>query len=266
MHDIETISHLVTVVNQLAGLFRNLEYSEQAAVTPTIDLAKLALVTSQDEEEEDQGGAGTDASNDTDATLVEDGPVRALERSSPSPVNSPTRSPPSPTVLGKRNRGRASDAGVVDMEGITTAEDDRGFVVVSKSPSPRREEEKEKETQQRPKPERKGSSFKRKATTEQEDVVMKDVQQRKAPPLPPRKPAHNDSVMMFGKCCQDTWPNWGADGDLAGRQHDVSECMDNCMFQIETALLDFNEQEMAATSQSDKTSVIKRSTFLVEFR
>jgi hypothetical protein len=29
------------------------------------------------------------------------------------------------------------------------------------------------------------------------------------------------------------------------------------MFQIETALLDFNEQEMAA-SQSDKTSVIKR--------
>lgn len=43
-----------------------------------------------------------------------------------------------------------------------------------------------------------------------------------------------------------------------GRQHDVSECMDNCMFQIETALLDFQNQELAGP-QSDKTSVIKRS-------
>ena len=44
---------------------------------------------------------------------------------------------------------------------------------------------------------------------------------------------------------------------LAGRQHDVSECMDNCMFQIETALLDFQDEEMANT-ESDKTSVVKR--------
>jgi ubiquitin carboxyl-terminal hydrolase 25 len=165
-----------------------LEYSEEAAVTPTLDLAKLALVTTQDEEEDDQGGAGTDASNDTDATLVEDGPVRAPERSSPSPIRSP-RSPSSPTVLGKRNRGRPSD---VNMEGITTVEDEKDYVVVSKSPSPLQDTE-------RPKPERKGSSSKRKTTTEQEDVVMKDVQERKAPPLPPRKPATTSgSIMMFG--------------------------------------------------------------------
>ena len=49
---------------------------------------------------------------------------------------------------------------------------------------------------------------------------------------------------MFYSC-------WGG----AGRQHDVSECMDNCMFQIETALLDF--QGMAA-EDDDKTSPIKR--------
>jgi hypothetical protein len=38
-----------------------------------------------------------------------------------------------------------------------------------------------------------------------------------------------------------------------GKQHDVSECMDNCMFQIETALLNFGDN-----SEDDKTSVVKR--------
>ena len=181
-----------SIPKTLADLFRNLEHSEQTAVTPTMDLAKLALVTTQDEEEDDQGGAGTDASNDTDATLVEDGPVRAPERSSPSPIRSP-KSPSSPTVLGKRNRGRTSD---VNMEGITTSEAETDYVVVSKSKSPSPSCENE-----RPKPERKGSSSKRKATTEQDGVVVKDVQERKAPPLPPRKPATtNDSIMMFGQC------------------------------------------------------------------
>ena len=42
-----------------------------------------------------------------------------------------------------------------------------------------------------------------------------------------------------------------------GRQHDVSECMDNCMFQIETALLDFPDEEMA-NADPDKTSIVKR--------
>lgn len=40
-----------------------------------------------------------------------------------------------------------------------------------------------------------------------------------------------------------------------GRQHDVSECMDNCMFQIETALLRFGEMVGADV---EKTSVVKR--------
>ena len=59
-------------MHQLAELFWNLEYCDQAAVTPSMDLAKLALVTSQDEDEDDlSGGSSTDASNDTDATLVD---------------------------------------------------------------------------------------------------------------------------------------------------------------------------------------------------
>lgn len=40
-----------------------------------------------------------------------------------------------------------------------------------------------------------------------------------------------------------------------GRQHDVSECMDNCIFQIEAALLKFDGTD---TSEPDKTSVVKR--------
>ena len=87
-------------MHQLSELFYNLEFCEDPAVTPTIDLAKLALVTSQDEEEDDQDRTGTDSSNDTDATLVEDAPPRvAFDRSSSSP--DPGQSP---TVLGKRHR------------------------------------------------------------------------------------------------------------------------------------------------------------------
>ncbi len=43
---------------------------------------------------------------------------------------------------------------------------------------------------------------------------------------------------------------------VTGRQHDVAECMDNCMFQIETALLNFGVPLEVA--DIDKTSVVKR--------
>jgi len=41
---------------------------------------------------------------------------------------------------------------------------------------------------------------------------------------------------------------------VVGKQHDVAECMDNCMFQIETALLRFDD----INDIFDKTSVVKR--------
>lgn len=46
---------------------------------------------------------------------------------------------------------------------------------------------------------------------------------------------------------------------FSGKQHDVAECMDNCMFQIETALLKFDN----LSESSDKTSVVKRWALLV---
>jgi len=47
-------------------------------------------------------------------------------------------------------------------------------------------------------------------------------------------------------------------GMMFGRQHDVSECMDNCIFQIETALLKFGGMSDA---EDDKTSLVKRLFF-----
>lgn len=91
------------VISQLAELFYHLEHADGSSVTPTIELAKLALVTSKDEEEEeisdpnDKGG-GTDSSNDTDATLVDEGPSSSRYNITASPTTS------SQSILGKRPR------------------------------------------------------------------------------------------------------------------------------------------------------------------
>jgi ubiquitin carboxyl-terminal hydrolase 25/28 len=77
------------VITHLASLFWELEYCEDPAVTPALELAKLALVTSKDEEEDEDKG-GTDSSNDTDATLVEDGLPR-ISASDQPPLSSPTQ-------------------------------------------------------------------------------------------------------------------------------------------------------------------------------
>lgn len=113
-------------------MFEQLESSDNPAVTPTVELAKLALITSKDEEEDDFERGGTDTSNDTDATLVDDGPSGShhmltaepaqFASSSPADIPLPANAaspassnagPGSPgegsssssSVLGKRTRG-----------------------------------------------------------------------------------------------------------------------------------------------------------------
>lgn len=187
---------MLLVVHQLAELFWNLEYCETEAVTPSLDLAKLALVTSQDEEEDDQsGGSSTDASNDTDATLVEDGPARPpQERSSQSPGHEPG-SPNS--VLGKRNRNPTARSQEMDVDADPADVDKDGYVMVSKPTSP-------VDTRRSSAPPSSPAKLK-KSPPRQDDVEMKDRSRKgsadvKAPPLPARKPRENDdSVMMFGK-------------------------------------------------------------------
>lgn len=181
----------VLVVTQLANLFWQLEHLQTAAITPTVELAKLALVTSRDEEEDEVDRGGTDSSNDTDATLVEDAPTRvsATEQSSHSPVRSGT-------VLGKRLRDDPQQRGEMDVDSPKpdSERDKDGFVLVSSPTSPLRSS-----TPQSP---GEGSSSKASKSGEAVDVEMQDnlpQTVQKAPPLPPRKNTISDSVMMFGK-------------------------------------------------------------------
>lgn len=170
-------------MTQLANLFWQLEHLHTAAITPTIELAKLALVTSRDEEEDEVDRGGTDSSNDTDATLVEDAPTRVS--ATEQPPHSPLRS--SGTVLGKRLRDDPRQRSEMDVE----ERDKDEFVLVSSPTSPLRSS-----TPQSP---GEGSSSK---VSQSGDVEMQDrapQPAKKAPPLPPRKNTTSDSVMMFGR-------------------------------------------------------------------
>ncbi|KXN88948.1 putative ubiquitin carboxyl-terminal hydrolase 2 [Leucoagaricus sp. SymC.cos] len=220
-------------LNQLADLFSNLEYSKAAAVTPTIELAKLALVTSRDEEDDELEKGGTDSSNDTEATLVDDGLSRP---SLTGPSHETTRSSQSPnSVLGKRARDdKKSNDMEIDSPICESPKDKEGFVFVT---SPRTSQKESEDVPPNSSPEKKAG--------EAQDVEMCNViPSQKPPPLPPRRlPEPSSSDMMFGK------------------QHDVAECMDNCMFQIETALLRFTGDGATEGKNVEKASVVKRLFF-----
>ncbi|KAF8433463.1 cysteine proteinase [Boletus edulis BED1] len=214
-------------VSQLANLFWNLEHAEEVAVTPTMDLAKLALVTSRDEEDDEAESRGTDSSNDTDATLVDD---------SQSPGRL-ANADASDSVLGKRAR----DDNAMDVDEDASPKspmsdsEKNGYVMVSHPSSPRRSKS--------PRLDSAGSSnSSSKSTSSKQAGAKEPVQQGDddvpaQPPLPERKTqTTSDSVMLFGK------------------QHDVSECMDNCMFQIEIALLNFS----GLSDPQEKGSLVKR--------
>ena len=216
------------VVSQLANLFLQLENSDAPSVTPTLELAKLALVTSKDEEEDDPDRVGTDSSNSTDATLVDE-PMPLRDSASPQP-KSPSSGASS--VLGKRPRSYVRRK---SAEGVSVEDQDKdkdGYVLVSKAS---------------------GSNTPVTTTADPEGDVQMDITETgaqnavapKAPPLPPRP--------------KTTQPS--SSGMMFGRQHDVAECMDNCMFQIETALLRFGE--LAGPDDNSKRSVVKRYVWIL---
>lgn len=186
------ITHSTSVINQLADLFFNLEYCEAAAVTPTIDLAKLALVTSRDEEEEEADKGGTDSSNDTDATLVDDLASRSILNE--SLVDAPPQSRSPNSILGKRSRELEGEPSAMDLDpsppnpDFTPSSHSRQG---SDSPPPLMSP---------------GSPFRiaeASGSGSSSSNVDNDVSSKKAPPLPPRKStaAASDSVMMFGMGC-----------------------------------------------------------------
>jgi len=176
---------MAAVIGQLAILFQQLEFSDTPAVTPTIELAKLALVTSRDEEEDEADKGGTDSSNDTDATLVDDVVLRYVPPEQRS--NSPTQAPGS--ILGKRSRDVEKASNEMDVDSTES------FVIV---------------TQQSPSPAPAGEGSSSKSREGDDDIEMLTVPPQapapeqsppKPPALPPRKPGDvSDSVMMFGTC------------------------------------------------------------------
>lgn len=205
-------------VSHLADLFFKMENSDDPAIVPSIDLAKLALVTSRDEEEDEADRGGTDSSNDTDATLVDDAPPRFQSQGPSQPAE-------------QTDDNRMGDGSAMDLDDAN-----------SSYPSKRVDSPPTSSPQA-------GSSF----------SIDRDGGDTPPPPLEPvdqdvemqpamssnkrtsliRRPTESGSVMMFGK------------------QHDVSECMDNCMFQIETALLKFDALS-GHQQDPEKTSIIKR--------
>ncbi|KAI0031039.1 hypothetical protein K488DRAFT_25458, partial [Vararia minispora EC-137] len=205
-------------VQQLADLFFQMQCADNAAVTPTLELAKLALVSHRDDAEEDEeaeraGGAGTDS----DATLVDDGDTAMALDDARAPEREPDDSMPAiaavPTIVRvdspvssteQRERGRR-DVETPDREGLELPRSHRDVITPDRGAH---------------------------------DTATPDCAAVKAgpPPLPPRKVS-------------------SAGGMLFGRQHDLTECMDNCIFQIETALLKFGGM---AEAEDDKTSLVKR--------
>jgi len=242
----------LSVVTQLANLFTDLRLRDDLSVTPSLELAKLALVTSKDEEEDDARTTNSTAS--TDKTLVDDasgvsGPPAAGTASDAPAItaslsNSSTGSAASSSsVLGKRLRGSQSamDVDSPSQSQVETTEKD-GFVVVghnkgeTSTAAPLTAEPAQAPEQ---------SMDTTDDVTPSAAATAQDKGKLVPPPLPPRKNSTiEDSGMMFG------------------RQHDVSECMDNCMFQIETALLRFDE----GSEDVQKESVVKRYVLLVGVR
>lgn len=163
----------------MAELFSNLEHCREIAVTPTRELAKLALVTSRDEEDDEIGKGGTDYSNDTDATLVDDGlsrPSLTSQEITLSPPLSPT------SVLGKRARDEKKGTDMeIDSPVSKNSKDKEAFVLSNAPPqAPLKSADNSPE-----------SSSSRK---------LNEGQDQKPPPLPPRRmPEVSSSEMMFGK-------------------------------------------------------------------
>ncbi|CAE6436051.1 unnamed protein product [Rhizoctonia solani] len=187
-------------VKLLSGLFMQMMCADEAAITPEIELAKLALVTSKDEEE--------DAAEQTVTT-------------EPGVIPSKPEGAPNPTADTKPDEVMESQS----TEQPSTAEM-QDTVMQSRPVSPPSTIKDDVDEEMKP------------ATplaTDDDNVLDGDdadsmiVEMGDDPPSvaeePEIMPSRKKSTMV---------PDSGA--MMFGKQHDVSEVFDNCMFQIETAL------------------------------
>ncbi|KDQ18157.1 hypothetical protein BOTBODRAFT_52950 [Botryobasidium botryosum FD-172 SS1] len=231
-------------VKLLSGLFTNLTWSEMPAVTPEIELAKLALVTSKDEDDEKLASSSNTTA--TSATMVDSAPenddMPGLE--TPDTVADLASLGRSSSILGKRRasgpleRSDPPDTTMSVAEGPGEGESEKdGFVIVpgreriygpplpppppvadiamANPTSPTADCEMKDGSQ----PELGEAIDRSSQTTLTQEAATEKAKVKNPPPLPPRRQKAEVKLdMMFGK------------------QNDVAECMDNCMFQIEAAM------------------------------
>jgi ubiquitin carboxyl-terminal hydrolase 25/28 len=205
----------------LADLFNNLISAPTNSIRPERELAYLALVTSQDEnesssskpaepkEEKEPEAAASALIESKDDPMDLDMP----EVKTASPTRRQTTSP-TPSVLGKRTNDHLDQLpDVKDMDISSTPSGSDSYIMVS----PPQEPPSEVTSPSR-------GSKENPINVEEDGPVYGPFLPSDAPPLPPRK-RHNSTRLE------------PAAGEMMfGRQHDVSECMDNVMFQIEAAL------------------------------
>ncbi|KAG8711513.1 ubiquitin-specific protease ubp2 [Ceratobasidium sp. 423] len=187
-------------VKHLSGLFMQMAYADDAAVTPEIELAKLALVTSKDEEEDAAGQTVTTEPaeiatkpEDTTDTAADAKPDEVMES---QPTEQPSAAETQDTEMQSRPASPPS-----------TIKDDADEEMKPPTP-PTADDEKAQDG---------------------DDGDSMVVEIGDDPPSAPGEleimPSRKKSTMV---------PDSGA--MMFGKQHDVSEVFDNCMFQIETAL------------------------------
>ncbi|CAH7683133.1 ubiquitin carboxyl-terminal hydrolase, partial [Phakopsora pachyrhizi] len=237
--------------SKLQGLFYEMIHTPLSAVTPERELAFLALVLSKDESPTVLPSNNQDSSASTDATLVDErpsfiGPAYNTATSSPPTVV------PSSTVLGKRkSESISSDDGNHALKSSTEPKTELADVKKQAALEGEAEHGMIDDEDVKMAIDSKPTLAENRVEDSQPEVLKSMVidlteEPTGPPPLPPR-PAKNRSLAVT-----DSGSHM-----MFGRQNDVSECMDNCLFQIQAAL----DESKISTSRPDGEGNIVKSLF-----
>lgn len=195
--DLFTHSSGQTVCALLNDLFVGLASSEASAVLPEVELAKLALLTSKDEEEahpERAAAATSTGSADTDSTLVESqmGLQTERDQSSPPPLLPPSPPPQSSSMDASPSSPRVSVLGKRTSEELEHERNERRSPMEVDGAPPPSMTLPPTAVELPP------------STQPREDVEMQEASSSVAlrpvgpPPLPPRRKTEPVGEMMFG--------------------------------------------------------------------
>ncbi|KAF8596170.1 cysteine proteinase [Ceratobasidium sp. AG-I] len=213
-------------VKLLSGLFMQMMCVDEAAITPELELAKLALVTSKDEEDDAIAEAVT-----TEPGEISEKPAGATEQITAPPGDTPK-------VEGTTENSIAVEPKEKDA-GATSAPDEIPDAMMASRPASPPAALTAIEDQ--------GDS-KMDEGTDQSATIVVPVTQIESSQEDERLEADTSGNSMIVETGDEPPSNdliaarkkstMVADSGamMFGKQHDVSEVFDNCMFQIETAL------------------------------